>query len=272
MSTFSANVIKGHVSTLNGRIAARAKGLPGTRLLKRILKFGISSVRFYFEFRRFAELGKGSGRNTELRWNDRYPCLNDRTPKTEFDRHYVYHTAWAARVLAETLPSQHIDVSSTLYFSGIVSAFIPIEFYDYRPANLDLKGLTVKSANLLALPFENSSLRSISCMHVIEHIGLGRYDDQIDPDGDLKAIAELKRVLSPGGDLLIVVPIGRERIRFNAHRVYSLHQIESYCSDLKLREFALIPDNPQQGGLVRNATSGLADSQEYGCGCFWFTK
>jgi hypothetical protein len=110
-------------------------------------------------------------------------------------------------------------------------------------------------------------------MHVVEHIGLGRYGDTLDPQGDLKAIAELKRVLAVGGHLLFVVPIGfRPRIMFNAHRIYTYDQILSYFSDLELMQFALIPDSSTLGGLVLNANKDLADRQIYGCGCFWFRK
>ena len=91
----------------------------------------------------------------------------------------------------------------------------------------------------------------------------------LDPDGDLKSIAELKRVLA--GDLLFVVPIGKPKVIFNLHRIYSYDQIISYFSELKLVEFALIPDKTP-GDLIRNATGELADKQEYGCGCFWFRK
>jgi Caenorhabditis protein of unknown function, DUF268. len=109
-------------------------------------------------------------------------------------------------------------------------------------------------------------------MHVIEHIGLGRYGDPLDPDGDLKAISELQRVLAPEGDLLFVVPIGKPMIVFNAHRIYSYEQIAEYFSGFELKEFALIPDNPSEGGLIHDATKEQADSQTYGCGCFWFKK
>ena len=74
-------------------------------------------------------------------WNERYPCLNDRTAATGFDRHYVYHTAWAARVLSETCPEMHYDISSCLYFIGVLSAFVPVRFWDYRPAALKLSSL-----------------------------------------------------------------------------------------------------------------------------------
>jgi len=109
-------------------------------------------------------------------------------------------------------------------------------------------------------------------MHTIEHVGLGRYGDKIDPDGDIKAINELKRVLAIDGNLLFVVPIGKPKLVFNAHRIYSYEQIMSYFSDLKLLNFTLIPDNAREIGLIDNATKEQTDAQKYGCGCFWFKK
>lgn len=211
---------------------------------------------------------------TELsvRWKDRYPCLNDNTGTTGFDRHYIFHTAWAARVLAETRPNKHTDISSSLYFCTIASAFVPIDFYDYRPAELHLNNLNSGAGDLVQLPFSNNSVYSLSCMHVVEHVGLGRYGDPLDANGDLKAIAELVRVLASGGTLLFVVPVGRPRIMFNAHRIYSYEQIVAYFADLNLVEFSLIPDNERDGGLIRNADPAMVINQSYACGCFRFEK
>lgn len=144
------------------------------------------------------------------------------------DCQYVAHTAWAARILAAMRPVRHVDIGSFLYFATLISAFIPMEYYDYRHMEITMDGLTVSHTDLLALPFPDNSIESLSCMHVVEHVGLGRYGDVLDPDGDLKAIGELKRVLSPGGTLLFVVPVGKPEIRFNAHRTYSPEQIFSY--------------------------------------------
>jgi len=202
--------------------------------------------------------------------NTFYPCIGDDTSTTDFEPHYTYHPAWAARILAKTLPKKHIDIASTLKFCTMVSAFIPVEFYDYRPAALTLDGLTCKKANLLHLPFDDASIDSLSCMHTLEHIGLGRYGDEIDYNGDLKAIEELQRVLAPKGNLLIVVPVGKPKIEFNAHRIYAYAQIRSYFKNLNLVEFALVPDDYKAHGLITNATEAMADEQRWGCGCFWF--
>jgi SAM-dependent methyltransferase len=226
-------------------------------------------IGFARDFLRFRTLSAAAPPERQPRWDDRYPCLGDATESTSFDAHYVYHTAWAARKVRELNPAMHIDVSSSPYFNAIVSAWVPVTFYDFRPANLHLPGLAPKAADVTALPFGDRSVASLSCMHVVEHIGLGRYGDRLDPDGDLKAMRELSRVLAPGGSLLFVVPVGRPRVAFNAHRIYAASDIARRFASLSLREFALIPDRAD-AGMVVGAPFELADQQSYGCGCFHF--
>jgi hypothetical protein len=229
---------------------------------KKIIRF----FQFWREFYLFSRSGDG---RFSVKLKDAYPFLMDKTSKTPFDQHYTYHPAWAARKLAQINPPSHVDISSILSFGTIVSAFVPIKFYDYRPAEVQLKGWEAGFADLKKLSFENNSIVSLSCMHTIEHIGLGRYGDEIDALGDIKAAHELKRVLQPGGHLLFVTPVGLPRIEYNAHRIYSYEQIIDLFSELQLREFSLIPDT---GGLIENADPGLVAQQKYGCGCFWFQK
>jgi SAM-dependent methyltransferase len=249
-----------------------AMKVPGRSLARRAGRYGISYSSYLKDFYRFSRLSSSTDRRFALRWSERFPCLEDKKSTVGFDRHYVYHIGWAARVLARTKPLEHVDISSIVDFCSVISAFIPTRYYEFRPPDLKLDGLVVEPADLFALPFEDKSVHSLSCMHVAEHAGLGRYGDRLDPDGDLKAISELKRVLARGGSLLFVVPVGRPRMMFNAHRIYSYKQILEYFDGLELKEFALIPDDPVQGGLILNATEQLADSQNYGCGCFWFVR
>ena len=234
----------------------------------------ISKTEFGAQFERFAALATESGSTARfaIDWNDCLPCLDDRTPATGFDRHYVYHTAWAMRVLARTRPAQHVDVASSLYFAALASAFVPVRYYEYRPVDLRLSQLSCGQADLLRLPFADRSIPSLSCMHVIEHVGLGRYGDALDPDADLAAMAELRRVLAPGGNLLFAAPVGKPRVQFNAHRIYAFDHVREAFAGLELVEFALVPDRQNGHSLITNATKEQADAQRYGCGCFWFRR
>lgn len=241
-------------------------------VLRRKARFAVRLSRAFIQFRddfkRFKTLA-GSDPRFALHRRDNWMILRDKTINTDFDHHYIYHPAWAARLLAQIRPDCHVDISSSLHFCTLVSAFIKVKFYDYRPAQLALSNLTSEKADLMALPFGDKTLTSLSCMHVVEHIGLGRYGDAIDPQGDLKAIAELKRVLAVGGSLFFVVPIGQPRLQFNAHRIYSYEQVKSYFAELTLRDFSLITDS---GEMMNHASPALANSQRYGCGCFWFVR
>ena len=201
------------------------------------------------------------------------PFLDDNNPVMGFDAHYMYHMAWAARMVRKFGPKQHVDISSHIYFSSQLSAWIPTTFYDFRvPKVKGLKGLTVEQADLCALKFETDSIDSLSCMHTIEHIGLGRYGDSIDSKGDALAAAELSRVLSPGGQLLIVVPVGDPKLEFNAQRIYSFEMVTSLFSQLLLKSFSLMPDDFAQTGFIENARPDLVREQRFGCGCFVFEK
>ena len=202
--------------------------------------------------------------------NDIMPRLSDGTPNTYFEPHYTYHPAWAARILASKKPYEHIDISSYLHFNVIVSAFINVKFYDYRPAKIKLSNFSSEFADLTNLPFSDNSIESLSCMHVVEHIGLERYGDRFDPKGDIKSCNELIRVLKQNGDLLFVVPVGKvSKICYNAHRIYSYAHIINIFSKLKLLSFSLVRSNRD---FIENASPDDCDTENCGCGCFHFTK
>lgn len=259
----------GKQKTMLNNLIALLKRLPIFLPVRNILFSFYKLPSFIKNYHSFKRLN--SKKRFEVKLLDLYPCLCDNTPTTGFDPHYLYHISWATRCVKKINPAKHIDFSSHVYFSSLLSAFIPVDFYDYRPANIILSGLETKGANLINLPFSDNSLSSISCMHVVEHIGLGRYGDPINPEADLKAIQELIRVLAYEGNLLFVVPIGKPRLMFNGHRIYSYNQILEYFSELLLREFAIIPDN-WQNGIEYKPSKEFVDSQSYACGLFWWTK
>jgi len=200
---------------------------------------------------------------------DYWPFLFDKTDTTPFDAQYFYLDSWAARRILKTAPAEHIDVGSNVHFVGILSAFVPVRFIDLRPLNASLSNLKSEAGSLLDLPFKDGSILSLSCLHVIEHIGLGRYGDPLDPAGSKKAARELARVLAPGGNLFVGAPVGRERVCFNAHRVLAPKTIIEYFGSLDLVEFSCVVGD---GQFTENADPLTADLGSSACGMFWFTK
>lgn len=210
-----------------------------------------------------------AGGGESIPFLDLYPCLEDRVPVTNVDPHYFYANTWAARRIYLSRVTEHVDVGSQAIFVGMLSAFTEVTFVDIRPLAATLENYHGKQGSILDLPYPNDSVASLSCLHVAEHIGLGRYGDTIAVDGTQRACAELARILAPGGSLLFAVPLGRPRVCFNAHRVHSFGQILNYFSGLDLREFSAIDDN---GVFTRNAPTSALEVAEYGCGLFWFVK
>lgn len=203
------------------------------------------------------------------RLRDLYPCLNDRTTRTPFDAHYLYQGAWLARKLGQADPILHVDVGSSIQTISVVSAIVDTIFVDYRPLHVRLPGLPSVGADVTQLPFRSNSIASLSCLHVIEHVGLGRYGDTLDPQGSVKAAVELLRVSMPGGRLYLSVPVGKERICFNAHRVLNPYTVVKLFQPMRLVSFALITDN---GDFMPEASLEDAARCEYGCGLFELSK
>lgn len=204
-----------------------------------------------------------------VRWSDTFPRLDDRVRRTPFDPHYFFQGNWLARRLADARPQQHVDVGSSILTVGILSAYMPVVFVDYRPLEVRQSGLASVAGDISRLPFANGSLASMSCLHVIEHIGLGRYGDPIDAHGARRAAIELQRVLSKGGRLYLSTPIGRERVCFNAHRVFSVQTVLRMFSELRLAKLSYVDD---KGDLHECVSPGSVPLLDYGCGFFEFVK
>jgi hypothetical protein len=205
----------------------------------------------------------------KLRMRDSYPCLSDWVSSTPYDPHYFYQAAWLARRLAANIPEKHVDIGSDVRLINVLSAFVPTEFLDYRPLQARLSGLTCGSGNLVALSQPDGSIHSLSCLHVVEHVGLGRYGDPVDPGGSDKALGELQRVLAPQGRLYLSLPVGRERVCFNAHRVFDPRTIIGTLGGLRLTEFSLVDDD---GAFHESVSPDRAAGMEYGCGLFVFER
>lgn len=137
--------------------------------------------------------------------------------------HYFHQDLVVARDIYTRNPRRHIDVGSSVYgFVSHVASFRQIEVLDIRSIEDKIPGITFRQADIMNLPdVSDLTADSVSCLHALEHMGLGRYGDPIAYDGWQTALTTLTRMVEVGGVLYISVPTGQiQRTEFNAHRVF----------------------------------------------------
>ncbi len=193
------------------------------------------------------------------------PCLLDRTEMTPLEPTYFFQDSWAAGKIFKNPPKHHHDVGSSAKTVGIISQFVPTTMIDIRPIDLELPNLLFIKGSILAMPFSDDSIESLSSLCVVEHIGLGRFGDPVDPYGSEKAAKELKRVLKPGGNLYFSVPVDCEcRVYFNAHRAFTRDYVLQLFAGLELVE-----EKYHYGRAMYDAYDL---SKGFGTGLYYFRK
>ncbi len=201
-----------------------------------------------------------------------YPILSDRTMQAGSTKgHYFLQDLYYAQLLYNEKPNKHYDVGSRVDgFVSNVASFREINFIDIRPLDVDIKNINFIQGSITELPFQDNSLESVSSLHVIEHIGLGRYGDPLNPNGYLDAAKELSRVLAKGGKLYLSTPCGKEQLYFDAHRVFDPKTIVNAFSELTLKSYSLIDDNGSK--IIQDNDFSITNNCEFGCGLFIFQK
>lgn len=114
--------------------------------------------------------------------------------------------------------------STTPWYESILLA------YGAHPVTIDYNKIVSDDPRLEFLTveeYENAPRKfdAILSISSFEHDGLGRYGDPIDPDGDLKAMKKTLSMLNEGGLLFLAVPVGKDHVIWNLHRLYGKHRL-----------------------------------------------
>lgn len=207
------------------------------------------------------------------------PCLHNRRQQSgaRGSRGYFHQDLHVAQLIYENRPRSHIDIGSRIDgFVTHVASFRPIEVMDIRPLEIAAKNITFRQRDLMQEhPDLDECTDSLSCLHVLEHFGLGRYGDTVDYYGYRRGWDNLYRMLRPGGKLYFSVPIGPQRIEFDAHRVFSVPFLTRMMDGkYRIDSFAYVND---EGVLMRDVdpTGDRAQNSfgcRYGVGIFELTK
>jgi hypothetical protein len=209
------------------------------------------------------------------------PCLQDwheeaGSTKSEYFRQDLL----VARKIFEAEPQRHVDIGSRVDgFVAHVASYREIEVFDVRPMTSQIPGIVFREVDLMKTMDTNSPKReycdSLSCLHAIEHFGLGRYGDAVDPLGYERGIANMALLLKPGGRLYLSTPVGQERVEFNANWVFDPFRIKK-CGEanaLNLSEIRIINTRGEAKEVPLNTQSlqSLAN-EHYNLGLFIFIK
>lgn len=209
------------------------------------------------------------------------PCLHDRYGEGGGTKNeYFWQDLLVARWIFDANPRRHVDIGSRVDgFVAHVASFRNIEVFDVRPISSKIPGVVFKQADLMSsdgIPNSvNGYCDSLSCLHALEHFGLGRYGDPIDPAGHERGIINMALLLKLGGTLYLSTPIGRERVEFNANRVFNPSNIIQLAKNhgLTLQKLIVISDGGEVQHMPVNAESiSILAAMTYNLGIFVFIK
>jgi hypothetical protein len=186
------------------------------------------------------------------------------------DPHYFSRDLLAAQFIFEQNPQRHIDVGSRIDgFVVHIATFRPIEVCEMRPikvANKNIKTLNLNLTDTANVPEEICN--SVSSLHVLEHIGLGRYGDELNPDGWLLGIKNLLRMLKWGGYLYVSVPVDYQRLEFDRNRIFDVETICNAMSELAtLDEVILISSSESSIPFGKNFAAASEASKRFANAC-----
>jgi hypothetical protein len=237
----------------------------------RLLKNVALIPRYFYQKTQFIKQG---GNISRLK-----PIISDHKAKAGNANHVYFHQdLLVAQYIYTNNPQRHMDVGSRIDgFVAHIASFRKIDVIDIRPLpSTGHKNIEFLQANLMLSldPKLLESTDSISCLHAIEHFGLGRYGDPIDPNGHIKGFNNLLDILKPGGTLYISFPVGsKSQVEFNEQRIFNPCEIFSWARSGKkitLSRFDYIAPN---GLLQLNMNPiNLKNIEGTGCGIYTLTK
>ena len=245
------------------------QGMPLLTYLKGMPVF----LKEYRKIRSQARISKES-----FPFGNLFPCFQEKEQESGvLAEHYFYQDLHIARKIFRNNPVRHVDIGSRIDgFVAHVASFREIEVLDVRDLHLAIPNIRFTRANLAAKDFHLMDYcDSLSCLHALEHFGLGRYGDPVDYEGHLTGWEHMFRMLKKGGKFYFSVPIGDQRIEFNAHRVFSMAYLLGLIEKrYDIDSFAYINDVQEfiADAVIDDAAIRENFGCRYGCGIFEMTR
>lgn len=163
----------------------------------------------------------------------------DHSAPLEYDYCHFESTFVANEVRKHYTGTTILDIGCYYHFVlGLCGSFESVTSIDCRPyGGPTPENLTSIACDAKKLPFPDDSFSMIASQCTLEHIGLGMYGDAFDWGADRVAVQEMRRVLQPGGSLILTTTLANTAkpvVMYNCHRIYNFSTIRQYFEGMEL--------------------------------------
>jgi hypothetical protein len=205
------------------------------------------------------------------------PCLHDwYLEGGNIKNEYFWQDLYVATQIFKKNPGLHVDIGSRVdSFVAHVASFRKIEIFDIRQVTSEIPNVIFRQLDLMVSEHNFVDYAdSVSCLHALEHFGLGRYGDPIDINGFEKGFSNISKVVKNNGLLYLSIPIGRARVEFNAHRISHPSKIIhlSKINNLKIVGFSFVENNSIVHSSDIESDLLILGEKDYCLGIFTFLK
>lgn len=211
----------------------------------------------------------------EARKENYWPIITDKYEKAGTMHNYFWQDLWAAKKIYKNGTKYHFDIGSRIdgFIAHLLSMDIDVTVIDIRefPGEVENLHTIVDDATSLK-NIKNESIKSMSALCSLEHFGLGRYGDKIDPEACFNCFQEIQKRIASGGNLYISLPVGKERVEFNAHRVFYPSTVVECFHEMKLMEFSCTYEGKIEYDVAIHKYDNDPHDGEYRYGLFHFRK
>lgn len=234
------------------------------RVLRRV---GSEILLIFFgrPFRKNLRKYKKENKRTSFKytWKYRFPIVFDRYLSAGSTNLYFWQDLWAATLISKENPKSHYDIGSRIdgFIAHLACHMENIYLIDIRPLDVKIPNVDFVQDDATSLKnIKPNSVTSLSALCSLEHFGLGRYGDEVDPEACFKCFKSIQKIMKKGGKVYLSVPIGKEHVEFDAHRVFYPSTIIDSFNEMELKEFSVIDEKCE--GIKRNVDIHAYDNYD----------
>lgn len=238
------------------------------------MEFGLVNDSF---FRKDMDVYEKKNKRPNFRIQKQYmwPIISDKYACAGTAGNYFWQDLWAARLIVNSGVKEHFDIGSRLdgFIAHLLAADIDVTMIDIREFPGKIEGLHTivdDATGLCQIP--DGSIGSMSALCSLEHFGLGRYGDPVDPEACFTCFENVQRKIKEGGRLYLSLPVGKERVEFNSHRVFYASTVLECFSGMRLKEFSCAADGKIERHVDIHKYDNDVHNGEYRYGMFHFVK